>query len=138
MTHVPNTATGPYVYETTKAIEQQLRMLGYTRGTVEWDGALAAARTYIGRHATAMVTIGFEDARHLFDLAVDTPLVCSGSFDTDDVNVLRRIAVLIGVDPNGITPDEFASQYPHRKVCSLRETSGARGADEANTGLIIP
>jgi len=56
-----------------------------------------------------------DDIRHLFDLAVDTPLVCSGSFDTDDVNVLRRVAALIGVDPNDdrVTPTEFASQYPH-------------------------
>ncbi len=58
--------------------------------------------------------ISFEDLRHLFDLAVDTPLVCSGNFDTDDVDVLRRIAAHIGVDPEGITPDEFITQYPHR------------------------
>jgi hypothetical protein len=57
--------------------------------------------------------VSAEDLKHLFDLAVDTPLVCSGSFDTDDVNLLRRIATLLGVDPNSITPDEFASQYPH-------------------------
>jgi hypothetical protein len=57
--------------------------------------------------------ITLDDLKHLFDLAVDTPLVCSGSFDTDDVNVLRRVATMLGVDPNSITPDEFASQYPH-------------------------
>lgn len=60
------------------------------------------------------ITVRLEDVRHLFDLAVDTPLVCSGSFDTDDVELLRRIAVLLGVEPNGITPDEFAAQYPHQ------------------------
>lgn len=58
-------------------------------------------------------TVDVETLRHLFDLAVDTPLVCSGSFDTDDVNVLRRVAALIGVDPEKITPDEFVTQYPH-------------------------
>lgn len=72
------------------------------------------------RQPFSMVSV--EDLKHLFDLAVDTPLVCSGSFDTDDVNLLRRIATLLGVDPNSITPDEFASQYPHpykkRTVCA--------------------
>lgn len=60
------------------------------------------------------ITLSLDDVRHLFDLAVDTPLVCSGSFDTDDVELLRRIAVHLGVEPNGITPDEFAAQYPHK------------------------
>lgn len=57
--------------------------------------------------------ITLDDLKHLFDLAVDTPLVCSGSFGTEDVDVLRRIAVMIGTDPNVITPDEFIAQYPH-------------------------
>jgi hypothetical protein len=59
--------------------------------------------------------VSHDDLRHLFDLAVDTPLVCSGSFDTDDVNVLRRIAATLGLDPNdpNVTPEEFISQYPH-------------------------
>jgi hypothetical protein len=59
------------------------------------------------------VTLAFEDAQRLFDLATDSPLVCSGSFETDDVVVLRRLAATIGVDPNRATPDEFAAQYPH-------------------------
>jgi len=71
----------------------------------------------------APVTI--DDLKHLFDLAVDTPLVCSGSFDTDDVDVLRRIATLLGVDPNSITPDEFIAQYPHAFV---QRTGGAAAA----------
>lgn len=77
---------------------------------------------------TEPVPISREDLRHLFDLAVDTPLVCSGSFDTEDVDLLRRVAVAIGVDPNSpdVTPDEFISQYPHkfvpRKVWAERGT----------------
>lgn len=59
------------------------------------------------------VTLRREDAQRLFDLATDSPLICSGSFETDDVVVLRRLAALIGVDPNVATPDEFAAQYPH-------------------------
>jgi hypothetical protein len=59
------------------------------------------------------VTIPLETLKHLFDLAVDTPLLCSGSFDTDDVNVLRETAERIGADPEAITPDEFITQYVH-------------------------
>lgn len=59
------------------------------------------------------VTIKLETLKHLFDLAVDTPLVCSGSFDSDDVNVLRATATVLGVDPVSITPDEFVTNYPH-------------------------
>lgn len=70
-------------------------------------GALPAAAV------SDVAPLTFDDVKHLFDLAVDTPLVCSGSFDTDDVNVLRRVAVFLGTDPNAITPDEFVSQYPH-------------------------
>jgi hypothetical protein len=53
------------------------------------------------------------DLRHLFDLAVDSPTVCSGSFENDDVDLLRKIAVLINVDPEGITPEDFITNYPH-------------------------
>jgi hypothetical protein len=59
------------------------------------------------------ITLDLGDARRLFDLAVDTPLLCSGSFETDDVVVLRRLAATIGVDPARATPDEFAAQFPH-------------------------
>lgn len=61
-----------------------------------------------------MISIRKEDLRHLFDLAVDTPLLCSGSFDTDDVNVIRLAAGLIGADAEAVTPDEFIRDYPHR------------------------
>ena len=107
-------------YRTNKEIRWQLRILGYTEGTVEWDGALAAARVHaerlgLGLHKMTdeMITIRREDAKHLFDLAVDTPLVCSGSFDTDDVVVLRKLAGLIGVDPAKATPSDFVRDFPH-------------------------
>lgn len=60
------------------------------------------------------VTINGADLARLFDLATDSPLVCSGSFETDDVDLLRRIAVDLGTDPEDITPDEFITNYPHR------------------------
>lgn len=57
--------------------------------------------------------LSVESLRRLFDLAVDSPLLCSGSFESDDVDLLRRIARLLGIDPETITPDEFITQYPH-------------------------
>lgn len=62
---------------------------------------------------TRYIKIPFEDAQRIFDLAVDSPLVCSGSFETDDVKVLRRFAELIGVDPGKATPEEFVRDFPH-------------------------
>ena len=60
-----------------------------------------------------MVTIPLETLRHLYDLAMDSPLMCSGSFDSDDVQVLRATAERINVDPETATPDEFLRDYPH-------------------------
>lgn len=60
-----------------------------------------------------MVTIPLETLRHLFDLAMDSPLMCSGNFDSDDVLVLRATAERIHVDPLTATPDEFVRDYPH-------------------------
>lgn len=59
------------------------------------------------------ITLSLEDARHLFDLAIDTPLLCSGSFETDHVVVLRKLAALINVDPATATPDDFVRDFPH-------------------------
>lgn len=59
------------------------------------------------------VTLALDDARRLFDLATDSPLICSGSFETDDVVVLRRLAETIGVDPAKATPSEFVRDFPH-------------------------
>lgn len=59
------------------------------------------------------IKLSFEDAQRIFDLATDSPLVCSGSFETDDVRVLRRLAETIGVDPAKATPSEFVRDFPH-------------------------
>jgi broad specificity phosphatase PhoE len=64
--------------------------------------------------SSEQITVSLEDLRHVFDLAVDTPLLCSGSFDSDDVAVLRRLAELLHVDPEGVTPDEFIRDFPHK------------------------
>lgn len=59
------------------------------------------------------ITLTLQDARHLFDLAIDTPLLCSGSFETDDVKLLRSLAEKINVDPSVATPDDFVRDFPH-------------------------
>lgn len=44
-------------YETNNEIHRQLRTLGYQVGTVEWDGALAAARVHADRIGLGLLTI---------------------------------------------------------------------------------
>ncbi len=59
------------------------------------------------------VQLDFEDAQALFDMTTSSMNFGSGFLDSDDVNLLRKLAVLIGVDPSKGTPEEFKSQYPH-------------------------
>jgi hypothetical protein len=60
-----------------------------------------------------LTEISTEDLRALFDVAVGSMNFASGFLDTDEVNMLRRVAGLIGVDPMEATPHEFRQQYPH-------------------------
>lgn len=59
------------------------------------------------------IEIDIEDLRRLYDLATDSPLICSGSFETEDVRVLRRLGIKIGADLTAATPDEFSRDFPH-------------------------
>ncbi len=61
----------------------------------------------------AMIEIDEDDLRRLYDLATDSPLMCSGSFETDDVRVLRRLGLKIGADLGPATPVEFERDFPH-------------------------
>lgn len=61
----------------------------------------------------AMIEIDEDDLRRLYDLATDSPLICSGSFETDDVRVLRRLGRKIGADLSVATPDDFVRDFPH-------------------------
>lgn len=54
-----------------------------------------------------------EDLRALFDVAVGSMNFASGFLDTDEVNMLRRVAEALSVDPMEATPHEFRTQYPH-------------------------
>ncbi len=82
----------------------------------------------------AMIEIDEDDLRRLCDLATDSPLICSGSFETDDVRVLRRLGRRIGADLSVATPDEFVRDFPHafddgifRKTRWRNIISGQRG-----------
>lgn len=59
------------------------------------------------------VELPFEDARALFDMVCNSMDFGSGFLETNDVTVMRRLAVIIGVDPTLGTPRAFATQYPH-------------------------
>lgn len=59
------------------------------------------------------VTIDFEDARRIFDLAVNADSACSGYMESDDVASMRKLAVALGVDPAVCTGSEFVAKYPH-------------------------
>ena len=61
------------------------------------------------------------DLQALFDLAVNSMDFGSGFFGTDEVVLLRRIALHLGVDPMKATPNEFHANYPHvSNQCSWR------------------
>jgi hypothetical protein len=62
------------------------------------------------------ITVPTEDLRALFDIAVGSLNFVSGFLDTDEVDVLRRVAVQIGVDPMAGTPKEFALRTAHAFV----------------------
>ncbi len=59
------------------------------------------------------VAVPTEDLRTMFDIAVGSLNFVSGFLDSDEVDVLRRVAVQIGVDPMAGTPKEFALRTAH-------------------------
>jgi hypothetical protein len=60
------------------------------------------------------ITLTFEEAQRLFDMAIQMDTMCSGYMETDDVELMRALAVRLGVDPTEATPSQFAGQYPHQ------------------------
>lgn len=57
--------------------------------------------------------IAHEDLQALFDMCVNSMNFGSGFLETGDVVLLRKVAVLIGVEPWVATPREFRRNYPH-------------------------
>ncbi len=60
-----------------------------------------------------MTDVPTEDLKVLFDALVSSMDFGSGFLDTEEVEALRNIAVLLGVDPTDATPSAFAAQYLH-------------------------
>lgn len=75
---------------------------------------------------TPVIQVPTEDLKALFDIAVGSMDYGSGFLDTEEVEVLRRVAVAIGVDPMEATPDGmFAGQYPHAYAESVNRRPNA-------------
>lgn len=64
----------------------------------------------------ATLAVPAEDLAALFDIAVGSLNFGSGFLDSDEVEVLRRVAVAIGMDPMAGTPKEFARRIAHAHV----------------------
>lgn len=65
---------------------------------------------------TAEITLYREDLRALFDIAVNALDFGSGMLDDAEVETLRRVAVVLGVDPLEATPRSHMKNYPHTYV----------------------
>lgn len=55
-----------------------------------------------------------EDVKFLLDLVGDSLNFGSGFYDTEEVDRLREIADVIGLDPWDYTPDSQGRNYPHK------------------------
>jgi hypothetical protein len=75
---------------------------------------------------TEQITIPKETAQILFDALVQSMDFGSGFLDTEEVEALREMAVVLGVDPDLATPDEFKAGYPHAYVGETNRTIAAR------------
>jgi hypothetical protein len=62
----------------------------------------------------AEIFVHVKDLRDLFDMICCSMDFGSGFFDTEQVNLIRRIAVILAVDPMEATPSSQAKEYPHR------------------------
>ena len=61
------------------------------------------------------VTIDKMVLRALLDLATGSMDFGSGFWDNEQVEIARKVAVVLGVDPNDVTPQNFKCTYgPHK------------------------
>lgn len=60
-----------------------------------------------------MKRIKKETLQALFDIAVGSMDFGSGFLDKEEVDVLRDVAELLGVNPSVGTPPEYRTKYPH-------------------------
>lgn len=57
------------------------------------------------------ITLPMDEARKVFDTAINSMDFGSGFLDNDEVEALRKFAVRIGINPMHATPSNFWSQY---------------------------
>lgn len=60
-----------------------------------------------------LIPVRREALRILFDAVTNSLDFGSGYLDSEDVEALREIAVILGVDPWVATPSEHRRNYPH-------------------------
>lgn len=58
--------------------------------------------------------ISEDDIREMFDIICCSMDFGSGFLDTPQVDLLRKVAVELGVDPMEATPSNQAENYPHQ------------------------
>lgn len=61
----------------------------------------------------AEIFVRVKDLRSLFDMVCTSMDFGSGFLDTDDVEITRRVAVLLEVDPIEATPSNHRQSYKH-------------------------
>jgi hypothetical protein len=75
-----------------------------------------------------IIALPIEKLRGLFDIAVESMDFGSGFLEDSDVELLREVAVLLGLDPSVGTPDAFYDKYlvplDEREHETLRELVG--------------
>lgn len=57
------------------------------------------------------ITLKFTQVQILFDMCVHSMDFGSGFLDSEDVETLRQVAEVLGVDPEVATPNEFRQNY---------------------------
>lgn len=62
---------------------------------------------------TKKVQIEVEELKATFDIAVHSMDFGSGFLDNEEVEHLRKVAEILGLDPMDATPRNFRKQYPH-------------------------
>jgi len=70
-----------------------------------------------------MITVPRGNLQDMFDIIVGSLDFGSGFLDLEQVEMLRAVAVLLGVDPMKATPYDQTTRYPHPFV-SAKDING--------------
>lgn len=60
-----------------------------------------------------LISIPFEDAQRIFDLAVNADSACSGWMESDDVDSMRKLGAALGIKDDVWMGREFLARRPH-------------------------